>query len=193
MAEPTAKFTLSAAQKIADVVHSFNAEPNDRTGSRSIRRSYSNRGFWAMITCYVTLAPNRFKYSWVEMARVKNDDFIIKSNARMGDACQHTYAINSIEINNEASGVQGNGQTVGSGNYLQPVGGFPIVWMVQDFPVKDTTLATASSAEATVSNNPVYTFAYENAMGPKAPKAITCNCTEDGSESFTSHCPKSVG
>jgi hypothetical protein len=105
--EPTATFTLTAAQKIAEAIHGLDNTPTDNTGSRSARKSYNERGFWANLTDYCT-TDDEDTYSWVEQVRTKAG-WEDKPSGRTG-TCN---AINSLGM-------------------PAPVG--VVVWMKMDFP-----------------------------------------------------------
>lgn len=188
---PLGKFTVAGAQKIVDFIDAANNAPTDNTGSRSIRRSFSNRFFWAKITCYCSLTVNQWKYSFIEMQRTK-DGWTPRENGRAGDCCGDTYAINAVEAYNGESDINGNSQGESSGEYLLPVRGEPIVLMQMSFPLTeasgngdsgdgsggDSTGATQPTLKA-----PVYSFQYENAEAFSAPANETCGCTASSATS----------
>ena len=160
----------ASREKIVDFIHGQQATPNDNTGSRSVRRSFNERGFWSKITCYKSLSTDQWKYSFVEMQRTATG-WEIHPKGRMGNACSTTFALNAVEAFNPSDTYFGNSQPVAGSQHLEPVRGEPIVWMRQDFP----------TVESVKDNRPpVYTFAYENAVSSDVPATDTCDCSPSG-------------
>ena len=103
--------------------------------------------FWAKITGSAGIAIgvyNRWKYSWVEQERTA-DGFQDKVGGRTGSTAVD-YALNSMEMNNSETGVQGNG--INHGTTVYPPGwlmraasaGTPIVRMWYDTLTSDGSI-----------------------------------------------------
>lgn len=112
--------------------------------------------FWAKITAATVLGDSRWAYSWTQQVRNANG-FEDATNAWTGAASNGlTRALNSMEANNAATGVQGNsvdldGQifTDNAGLEIKEIRGNPVVRM---------------HAEPNGSGNYYYTFEAANAI-----------------------------
>lgn len=180
---PGISLTARAAARTAETVRRVLDAPVDLSGNRSRRRSYNERGFWALITCHYPFQANRWKYGFVEVMRT-GDTFIKRPNGRSADPCCKpamdgssppscgAYALNSIEMFNGIVGIMGNSTDTtrsrhGEKRYILPVDGFPVVWM-------DQVIEKTNDGKRV----PRYTFAYENDWADtdygKPPPGNTC-------------------
>ena len=117
--------------------------------------------FLAKITGWATLGGTgaRWKYAWSEII-IDSDTDAVKSGGRSGTTTTG-YALNLCELNNVASGVQGNSVDNSGADYpagfdLQPVGAGSAGTVANEVCVVMQRVIDAD-------NNVKYVFAYENA------------------------------
>lgn len=110
--------------------------------------------FWGRITGSTAIpsTTNRWRYAWTEQER-STDGFADLTGGRSGTTSS-SYAINSVEANNDGIGTQGNsididGADFPAGFSMQPVEGDPVVRMYKEYDASGTAF---------------YTFAYVNAV-----------------------------
>jgi len=110
--------------------------------------------FWAKITGNATNGSNKWKYAWTEQQRTAGG-FHDLPGGRTGTTSTD-FAINSLETNNDGTGVQGNSIDIDGAVFtdnsdleIQPVQGDPVVRMW---------------AEISNTGTLVYTFEYVNAV-----------------------------
>jgi len=88
-----------------------------------------NHGFWARITSSSSISDNRWSYGFAASRYLSEGTF----EDIPGESGGFTgIAYNSVEVNNDDSGVQGNGVSVANlaeGIEIVPVGVGAIVWM----------------------------------------------------------------
>ena len=153
---------------VADTVVDVYAELGDDGALRWVfNQQVSSSSFWAQITGSASNGTNQWKYAWTEMERTTTG-WQTKSGGRSGTTTTG-FALNSVEANNDGSGVEGNSIDLGGKVFtdndqlaLQAVRGNPIVRMWVE----------------TVSDTMVYSFEYVN--------AVDGECTEDDDTSDTS-------
>lgn len=113
-----------------------------------------SKSFWAKITGNTSDGTNKWKYAWTEQERTSTG-WQDLSGGRSGTTSTN-FAINSIEANNDGTGIQGNSIDIdgtifddNSDLEIQAVQGDPVVRMYGDL-LSDGSL--------------VYTFQYVNAV-----------------------------
>lgn len=113
-----------------------------------------DRWFWAKITGSASIGTNRWKYAWTEQRRTSTG-FENLTSGRTGTTSTD-FAINSVEANNDGTGIQGNSVDIdgtifddNTGLELQAVRGDPVVRMWVD---------------TDADGNTAFTFEYVNAI-----------------------------
>lgn len=95
--------------------------------------------FWAKITGSATNGTNKWKYAWAEQER-SSSGWADLTGGRSGTTSTG-FALNSIEANNDGTGIQGNSVDIdgtlfddNTGLEIQPVQGDPVVrmWAEED-------------------------------------------------------------
>lgn len=85
---------------------------------------------WVKITGSTLISPNRWKYTWIEQKLERTGLWLDKPDGLTSASDGYSQAYNTIETNNSATGVQGNGidLTTLPGNYaILPARGTPVV------------------------------------------------------------------
>ena len=149
--------TTTAAPLITDntiVQIYFDGSNPDGTARWMFNVSSVQTSFWAKITDAWGIAIgvyNRWSYHWIEQERTATG-FQDKPGGRFGDGSANA-ALNSYEMANTETGIQGNGINHGTSVYppgwlMRPVRGYPVVRMWVDVATDGST---------------VYTFSFPNA------------------------------
>ena len=147
-------FLEKANRQLAAIEQRLPGVPVGRAnlGKLAIQSAGANT-FWAKITSSATDGTNKWKYAWTEQTRTAAgwEDL---TDGRTGTTSSD-FAINSLEANNDGTGVQGNSIDIdgavftdNSGLEIQPVQGDPVVRMIVDI----------------IDAAQLYTFEYVNAV-----------------------------
>lgn len=108
--------------------------------------------FWAKITGSAANGDNRWKYAWAEQRRTANG--VQDQPGGRSGTTDARFALNSVEMFNAATGVQGNGIDVDGDAFA----GFAIQ------PAVTNGTVVRMHLEADDEGNPAYTFQYENGV-----------------------------
>jgi hypothetical protein len=149
-------FSTSAAKRIAATVKRVEAMPVHRGGKGTgpMPANPPQASFWAKITGSAGIAIgvyNQWKYAWTEQERTLTG-FQDKPDGRTGTTSVNA-ALNSLEMTNSETGVQGNSidhnpSVYPPGWLMRPVRGNAVVRMYIDVATDGTTVC--------------YTFEYAN-------------------------------